>query len=331
MRRSHAEKTRPSRSSTATWAPGGGQVVAPGATILRAGEAPDEEAPIEPGDLVAIEKDGVIFFYHPLAGDAPLSLETSRLSVGYFVAGLTSDSAGGEAAGALTLRPDGVTVCSDTGVEFSLRTAGARVSARNTGNRWAALTTDRSLTPYYPLPTSTPLPTNIVDAFLSDVRAAGASTDSRSDIEAGRELAVHGAVPRALPLLIFSDNIETARQSRAADPALFANVALHDLAHLVVNGFQSFIGLFPIECVDALVTSTLKSRLDAYINEYLDGAWGRDALHVIEIEADGRATAVADRPLTFGRGLDVSGSRVFTAGTARPGSAANTQLTYTPR
>ncbi|MCC6876013.1 MAG: hypothetical protein IT378_17020 [Sandaracinaceae bacterium] len=256
----------------------GGSVVAPGATLLHAGQLSEERAAATGDDLVAIERDGAVYLYHPAVGDAVLSEETSRIAVGYFAAGLDSTGARSEA---LVVRPDGQTVRSDTGVELSLRAAGAPLSATNDSQRWVAITTDQVTRPYFLAPAGGDLPTNLVDAFLADVEAEGWSPETNENVRAGSSLAIHGAVFRAGPLLFFSDNLASARQSRSADPVVFESLNYLDLVYFVASGTESLLGLVPTDCADALTESTVRSLAHTIANALLDGEHDREALRAL--------------------------------------------------
>jgi hypothetical protein len=60
----------------------------------------------------------------------------------------------------------------------------------------------------------------------------------------------HGAFLRSGPLVLLGSRLESARQSRAADPVVSATLNYLDLAYLIVSGTETFLGLVPSECVD---------------------------------------------------------------------------------
>ena len=264
----------------------GANILAPGAKILYQGELTESQATVleEENALVGIQKDGKTYLYHPALGTAELSEENSALAMLYFIAGVTARELNSVRAAQTekiikeqkVLNPPGSIVLR-TGFKVESDSAGS-LKVTNNLRRWAAVTSDQSEKPYYFIPRSNLLPTNVIDTFIRKHAAyqGGSfyiSTHTRDDIK-GTRLETFGAFWRAKffrdDLTNRSDFIKAYEQNGE----LISHLNKIDFKMFLVTMINSVINLTPLECSDAVANlATLGIGNALIVNELGVPGW----------------------------------------------------------
>jgi hypothetical protein len=251
----------------------GGQVLAPGARLIVAGQGAEEAIDAAGTDLVAVERDGAVYFYHPSMGVVELTEEASRRAVGRWLANLDASGKVQSVEQALSIvTPGEKPMASDVGMTLEVKTENVnQLIATNQTRRWTAITTDTGTQPYYILPRgNNGVPTNVVSAFLADVGSEAAATNMRNDIPINLFGEAFGAVTRGLPLILLSsEKIEAAQKARVANQDLFTKLNLLDFYYMALEGTRAITGVFAIDCLEVLTNLDLTRQLDNFVTDML--------------------------------------------------------------
>jgi hypothetical protein len=253
-----------------------GEVMAPSATLIHQGEEHEERLSVSGNSLIAIRKDGQIYFFHPALGNAPLTDETSQRALGYFMAGVLGDSNiddrapsfARNASSATKMLPAGGTIRLDTGIDIAYRDSNT-IKATNRYLRWTVLkesNIDGSRGPheklYFLAPAGSPIPTNVFDVIFSrlDLQASyyglldGPTSRTVPQPATDTRMETYGSFIRFMPLLPTALLGDSWRFSDINDVSLFADLNVLDGIELAMEGIKQFAsGTWPEACTDALV------------------------------------------------------------------------------
>ncbi len=273
----------------------GSTVKVPGATILYKGNVYDNEISVTRSEnaLLAISLENKIYFYHPAVGETELSKKTDKLSLIYFLLGVTPENISGPilvaskdnlsgkevTPGVQIFKPGDNRLLDDIGFRVIVGEIpdGKRCTMDTTNifRRWAAVkkTGPSEQVTYFP-PRANILPKSIADGFYRYWVAKGNRSwahflvigqTSTFIFEPPQEFEFMGAGWRSLILplcLPRQQYIPFENRKILAD--------LDDLGFKfsIINIIQDFLGLIPLECADVVNNIAGVGLTDMWLDAY---------------------------------------------------------------
>jgi formylglycine-generating enzyme required for sulfatase activity len=244
----------------------GDSVSSPGNLLIFQGQEYDSEVQVpEANILVGVVSGSNTYLYHPALGDAPLSQDTTRRAIGYWI---VADMFG---ATGIRTKDTGDSWQLDTGLWLD-QTGDTSCLFQNQLMRWAAVVTPLEFWPAFLAPQPS--------AFDSDyiLYLQGLSPMRPVDLYAAplAELAVdncpirtYGSVASLLPYIINDSPITASLSEKislalAQDPDTFVRLNAIDYLHLAIGGIRVLLGNTDFSiCAESLVTPSV---LTTFVN-----------------------------------------------------------------
>jgi len=247
-------------------------VVSPHSTIVSDGAEYADEAPLSATGLVAVQRDDHIYLYHPALGDSTLTDFNSRRAVGYLLSG----APGVLSATNAKLSLDESTSLG-TGIDVT-RSSDSTYSFTNRKKRWAVVKTLTSGELHFLSPRESPivLDGSIARAIQTVVTGDFALTHAREVRVDQTTVQTYGSVARVLALPVGSLSAgwilrDEIREALDHDPVAFLRVNAIDYMVVTIEGVQSVLDFFPLECADAIVNSLILDTFQTLGADLLTG------------------------------------------------------------